>query len=166
VDLTITDIRALVELLDQSSLSEIKLETSDLKLKLRKAEVAVQAPQQALTVAVPAAAPPRSLSEGAVVSPPEARPDAQAQAPQAVAEEPSGAIVRSPMVGTFYRAPSPDATPYAEIGSRVEAGGIVCIIEAMKLMNEIETEVGGVIKQIFVNNGDPVEFGQPLMEIG
>lgn len=160
MDLTIADIRSLVELFDQSNLSKLELESGDFELKLAKADVVVAAPAIAPTVPVmPVAAPaPQSVKV-------EAPAPAPVEAPKAPAAEPAGTIIRAPMVGTFYRAPSPDAAPYAEVGARVEAGGIVCIIEAMKLMNEIEAEVGGVIKQIFVNNGDPVEFGQPLMEI-
>ncbi len=164
MDLTIADIRSLVELLDQSNLNEIKLESGDLKLKLRKAEAVVAAaPQAAATVPVLMPAPAPQAPAPAPVAP--APAEAPAEAPKAAAAEPAGTIIRAPMVGTFYRAPSPDAPPYAEVGARVEAGGVVCIIEAMKLMNEIEAEAGGVVKQIFVNNGDPVEFGQPLMEI-
>jgi acetyl-CoA carboxylase biotin carboxyl carrier protein len=163
VELTIDDIRSLVELFDQSNLNEIKLESGDLKLKLRKAEAVVAAaPQAAATVPVLMPAPvPQAAAPVRV----EAQAEVPAEAPKAAAAEPAGTIIRAPMVGTFYRAPSPDAAAYAEVGARVEAGGVVCIIEAMKLMNEIEAETGGVVKQIFVNNGDPVEFGQPLMEI-
>ncbi len=97
---------------------------------------------------------------------------APAAAP-AVAAEPAAApvaaedtrTINSPMVGTFYRAPSPGAKPFADVGQKVKAGDTVCIIEAMKLLNEIETEYDGVIKEILVENGQPVEFGQPLFVI-
>ncbi len=161
MDLTIDDIRSLVELFDQSNLSKLELESGDFELKLAKAEVVVAAVPAPVAATVPVA--PQAPAPAPVKA--EAPAPAPAEAPKAAAAEPAGTIIRSPMVGTFYRAPSPDAPAYVEVGARVEAGGIVCIIEAMKLMNEIEAEVGGVVKQIFVNNGDPVEFGQPLMEI-
>src|SRR5262249_17678886 len=103
-------------------------------------------PQQA--VALPAAAAPQ-----------------QAPAAPAKAPEPEGHLVRSPMVGTFYRAASPDGKPFVEVGQTVNAGDTLCIIEAMKLMNEIEADQGGVVKQILVENGQPVEYGQPLFVI-
>lgn len=162
MDLTIDDIRSLVELFDQSNLSKLELESGDFELKLAKPEVVMAAaPAIAPTVAIMPPAPPAAPAPVKV----EAPAAAPVEAPKAPAAEPAGTIIRAPMVGTFYRAPSPDAAPYAEVGGRVNEGGVVCIIEAMKLMNEIEAEVGGVVKQIFVNNGDPVEFGQPLMEI-
>jgi len=87
-------------------------------------------------------------------------------APTAVpAEEPEGHLVKSPMVGTFYRAASPGAKSFVEVGDSVQAGDTLCIIEAMKLMNEIESDKTGVVKQILVENGQPVEFGQPLVVI-
>jgi acetyl-CoA carboxylase biotin carboxyl carrier protein len=79
---------------------------------------------------------------------------------------PEGHVIKSPMVGTFYRAPSPGAKSFVDIGSSVNAGDTLCIIEAMKLLNEIETDKGGVIKAILVENGQPVEFGQPLFIVG
>ena len=80
--------------------------------------------------------------------------------------EPEGNVVKSPMVGTFYSAPAPGNPPYVEVGSTVKQGDTLCIIEAMKLLNEIEADTSGVIKQILVENGEPVEFGQPLFVIG
>ena len=103
-----------------------------------------------VVAAAPAAAPaPAAASESA--------------AAPAVAEDTR--TINSPMVGTFYRAPSPGAKPFADVGQKVKAGDTVCIIEAMKLLNEIETEYDGVIKEILVENGQPVEFGQPLFVI-
>jgi acetyl-CoA carboxylase biotin carboxyl carrier protein len=108
----------------------------------------------------------------AVIATPVVASAAPAAAP-AVAAEPAAApvaaedtrTINSPMVGTFYRAPSPGAKPFADVGQKVKAGDTVCIIEAMKLLNEIETEYDGVIKEILVENGQPVEFGQPLFVI-
>jgi acetyl-CoA carboxylase biotin carboxyl carrier protein len=83
----------------------------------------------------------------------------------AVAAEPEGHLVKSPMVGTFYRAASPGAKPFVEVGDSVQVGDTLCIIEAMKLMNEIEADKAGVVKQVLAENGQPVEFGQPLVVI-
>jgi acetyl-CoA carboxylase biotin carboxyl carrier protein len=96
-----------------------------------------------------------------------ASPDTGAEAPAAVpgADTAGSVEVTSPMVGTFYRSPAPDADPYVEVGSRVSVGQTLCILEAMKLMNELEAEVGGVIKEIAVDNAEPVEYGQVLFRI-
>lgn len=83
----------------------------------------------------------------------------------APATEPSGHIVKSPMVGTFYRAPAPEAPPYVEVGSRVTKGMTLCILEAMKLMNELESDVAGIVREILVENGEPVEYGQVLFRV-
>jgi acetyl-CoA carboxylase biotin carboxyl carrier protein len=90
---------------------------------------------------------------------------AAAAAADAAAAAPAGHVVKAPMVGTFYRAPSPDAKPFVEVGQSISEGQTVCIIEAMKLMNEIESDAGGVIKAVLVENGQPVEYGQPLFII-
>jgi len=112
--------------------------------------------------------PPASVSmrndantpAGAASTPPAAAPQAAAAPETAGLHE-----VTSPMVGTFYRAPAPDADPYVEVGDRVRAGQTLCILEAMKLMNELETEVGGIVKEIAVENAEPVEYGQVLFRI-
>jgi acetyl-CoA carboxylase biotin carboxyl carrier protein len=96
---------------------------------------------------------------------PAAAPAAPAAAPETQAA-PEGHVVKAPMVGTFYRSPSPDAKAFVEVGQAVKEGDTVCIIEAMKLMNEIEADAGGVVKAILVENGQPVEYGQPLLILG
>ena len=102
-----------------------------------------------------------------VAAPATATPVADEQTPAEEAEEPAldGHVLSSPIVGTFYMAPSPDAPPYVEVGSSVEKGQVVCIVEAMKLMNEIEADVSGVVTTVVPGNGDPVEFGAPLFVI-
>jgi len=108
-----------------------------------------------------ASAPPPST----VAAPaPEAKPSAAA--PAAAETSPEGHVVKSPMVGTFYRAASPDAKPFVEVGEVVKEGQTICIVEAMKLMNEIEADASGTVKAILVENGQPVEYGQPLFVIG
>ena len=105
---------------------------------------------------------------------PQMYPGAMAAAPQAAAPaaeaeaapaQEEGYVVKAPMVGTFYRAPSPNSPPFVEVGKQVSEGDTLCIIEAMKLLNEIETDVSGVVKKVLVENGEPVEFGQPLFVI-
>jgi acetyl-CoA carboxylase biotin carboxyl carrier protein len=98
---------------------------------------------------------------------PPAMPASPAAAAAPSAEpEPKGTVVKSPMVGTFYRSPSPGAKAFVEVGEAVKSGDTLCIIEAMKLLNEIEAEVAGEVKQVLVENGQPVEYGQPLFVIG
>lgn len=167
MELGITDIRALIELVDSSTIGEFTLESGSVRLQLKKAVapqaavIAAPAPIVAAPVAAPVvAAVPAAAPAPAVAAAPVAPAAAVEAAPSAARH-----VVKSPMVGTFYAAPSPDAKPYASVGDRVEAGQVVCIIEAMKLMNEIETEVAGTVAKILVKNGEPVEFGQPLFEI-
>ena len=135
-------IEALLRLLNDQDVSEFSFEDEDVKLKVKLGSPAVV---QAVTAAAPTLAAPVAL----VTAP--------------AADE--GHVVSSPMVGTFYRSPSPDADPFIEVGQRVGKGQVLCIVEAMKLMNEIEAETAGTIKQILVQNAEPVEFDQPLFVI-
>ncbi len=138
-------LRQLIELMKENDLAEIELDDGSEYVHLRMREAGAMVPH---TVAVPPTVPSPAG--------PEAGPSAQD----------SGLIeVKAPMVGTFYRAPAPDADPYVEVGSRVEVGQVLCIIEAMKLMNEIKAEVSGTIEKILVENAQPVEFGQVLFLI-
>ncbi len=169
MDLGIDEIRELIELLDHSSLMEISLETADVKLALKKGPVGGMAfaPAQGAqggTHGAPSMAVTYADASQAAATP--AAPAAEAAIPAALAAERANVyLIRSPMVGTFYRAPSPDAPPFVEVGQSVELGQTVCIIEAMKLMNEIEAEHGGKIARICATNGEPVEFGQILFEV-
>lgn len=142
-------LKTLIDLVSESGVAELEITEGDDHVKIVNR---VNAPAVA---AAPAAA---------VCAPAAAAPAAAAEAAPAPAAEDTR-TVNSPMVGTFYRSPSPGATPFADVGQRVKAGDTVCIIEAMKLLNEIETEYDGVIKEILVENGQPVEFGQPLFVI-
>jgi acetyl-CoA carboxylase biotin carboxyl carrier protein len=148
--MTLDDIRHLIELIREHDLSEFELEQEGFRLRVRKGgeTVTVQA--------APAPAP--------MVAPP-AAPAPIAAAPVVPTEDEGGdlAIVKSPIVGTFYRASEPAAAAFVEVGSPVRKGDVLCIIEAMKLMNEIEAEVAGQIVEIAVANDEPVEFGQTLM---
>ena len=131
--------------MNENDLTEIELERDGLKIRLKKSAGQIE---QIIT------------ASGGTMLKPEA---AKQEQPQAKAE---GLIeINSPMVGTFYRAPSPESAPFVDIGSEIKPGDVICIIEAMKLMNEIKAEVKGKIKEILVENGSPVEFGQILFRI-
>lgn len=142
-------IEKLAKVLADNSLTEISLEDGEQAITLRNEVVGVTAaPVVAAPVAQPQAAQP-----------------AQASAPAEQKEVKKGKPLTSPMVGTFYSAPSPDAEPFVKVGQTVKEGDVVCIVEAMKLMNEIEAEFSGKITEICVQDGQPVEFGQVLMYI-
>ncbi|MDE2654702.1 MAG: acetyl-CoA carboxylase biotin carboxyl carrier protein [Gemmatimonadetes bacterium] len=156
-------LEALVRLLDESSLDRLEIDREGTRIRLAKspkgigAGVAVPVPS-----ALPAAAPPPPAEDAAD---PAAR--VEAAAGPASAEMPSANLVdvTSPMVGTFYRAPSPEAPPYVEMGAAVAAGDVLCVIEAMKLMNELECEVSGRIVEICADNAEPVDYGQLLFRV-
>jgi acetyl-CoA carboxylase biotin carboxyl carrier protein len=155
LNVNLADIQSLIRSVQDSDVSELVLESGDFKLTLRKPVVAVQAiPARAAEPAAPQAAPVAA--------------QAPAPAPVAVPAAPSAKpalTINAPMVGTFYRSPSPDAAPFCDVGDVVKPGQPVCIIEAMKLMNELESEVSGRVVRVLVENGEPVEYGQPLIEL-
>lgn len=182
------DISQLCELLtafDRTEISELTLKSGDFELTVRKEQAKADAsatPQELAnlalateptaggTAAASASQAPAPTQSSAVTSPPGSTPATQAVAPEPTASTPSAlerkwVEVNSPMVGTFYRAPAPDEPPFVEVGDRITTGQTVCIIEAMKLMNEIEAEVSGQVMEVLVENGSPVEYGQPLMRI-
>ncbi|HKJ75658.1 MAG TPA: acetyl-CoA carboxylase biotin carboxyl carrier protein [Gammaproteobacteria bacterium] len=144
----IRKVKKLIELLEESGIAEIEIHEGEESVRISRESQNVAAPAP---IAAAPAAPPA----------PAAAPAAEEPAP-----EPTGHQVTSPMVGTFYRAPSPGASPFVEVGQSVQEGDTLCIIEAMKLLNQIEADRGGVIKEILVENGQPVEFGEPLFVIG
>jgi acetyl-CoA carboxylase biotin carboxyl carrier protein len=150
------DVKKILELVKEHELTEFELEREGLKIRVRKDArgrfVAEPAPQPAGVMVAPAAAlPPPS----AAAAPPAPAPD----------ESPEFAVVKSPIVGTFYRSPEPGAAPFADVGQRVKKGQVLCIIEAMKLMNEIESEYDGEIVKVYVENGQPVQYGERLFAI-
>ncbi len=151
----IRKIKKLIELLEESDIGELEIKEGEESVRISRgsANAAIQ-PQY---FAQPAPQAP--------VAPP--APSAPAAAPvEAQTEQaPSGHIIKSPMVGTFYRSPSPGSPVFAEVGQHVKAGDVVCIIEAMKMMNQIEADKTGVIEAILVDDGEPVEFDQPLITI-
>jgi acetyl-CoA carboxylase biotin carboxyl carrier protein len=162
--MTPKELRQILQALVEHGVSELTLETPDYKLTVRRGgEVQMVAvPQVVAPVPAQAPAPIPAPAPASAPAPAEAAPAPEASK----ADECPGCVeIRAPIVGTFYRAPAPDAPPYVKEGDRVEKGQVLCIIEAMKLMNEIESEVSGIVKKILVENGEPVEYGQPLFLI-
>jgi acetyl-CoA carboxylase biotin carboxyl carrier protein len=153
--LTFEQIKELLEMVAERGLQGVEIERSGFRLKIDG-----QAP-------VAAAAAPLQASAPVAVSAPSPAPAAPAVAEAPAAASPSAGahILTSPIVGTFYRSPSPDAGPFVEVGTRVRKGQVLCIIEAMKLMNEIESDVDGVVVEVFPQNAQAVEFGEPLFAI-
>ncbi len=145
-------LKTLIELVENSGIAELELTEGEEHVRISRN---VATSQQFY-------APAPQHHVAAAPAPQTAAAPAAAAAPA----EPEGHVVKSPMVGSFYRAPSPGAKSFVDIGQTVNAGDTLCIIEAMKLLNEIETDKGGVVKAILVENGQPVEFGQPLFIIG
>lgn len=144
----IRKVKKLIELLEESGIDELEIHEGEESVRISRHRNIPAAPAPA-----PAAAPVSA-----------AAPVANAQSSD-TASEPPAHKVRSPMVGTFYRSPSPEAPSFVEVGKRVKAGDVLCIIEAMKMMNQIEADKSGVIDAILVENGEPVEFDQPLFSI-
>ncbi|NTV97007.1 MAG: acetyl-CoA carboxylase biotin carboxyl carrier protein [Thiobacillus sp.] len=145
-------LKKLIDLVQESGIAELEITEGEEKVRITST-VANNQPIYAHAPMMHAMAP------GAMAAP-VAAPVAE------VDEQPEGHVVKSPMVGTFYRTPSPGAKSFVEVGQKVSAGDTLCIIEAMKLMNEIEADVGGTVKAILIENGQPVEYGEPLFIIG
>ncbi len=144
-------LKKLIDLVEESGISELEITEGEEKVRIAKHPTGmVQAP----VYAQPAPAPQSAPAPAPVAAPP------------AAPAEPEGHVVKAPMVGTFYRSSTPGAKAFVELGQTVSAGDTLCIIEAMKLMNEIEADASGTIKAILVENGQPVEYGQPLFVIG
>jgi len=164
VPLDFNQIRELLAAIAQTDIAELTLKSPDFELTVRKgiARIPPLDTIQSSVGAVAKAEPP--LAAPTPPLPTSAPLIASRETPPSVVE-PKWEEVKSPMVGTFYRSPGPDEAPYVDVGDRIRIGQTVCIIEAMKLMNEIEAEVSGQVVEILVNNGEPVEYGQPLMRI-
>jgi len=148
-------LKTLIELVETSGIAELEIQEGEERVRITRAlapaaqtvmmHAPMASPAHAAAAAAPAVAPPPPVA--------------------AVPEEPSGHVVKSPMVGTFYRSASPGAKAFVDVGDAVKEGDTLCIVEAMKLMNEIEADASGVVKAILVENGQPVEYGQPLFVI-
>ena len=147
-------IKKLIELLDESGIAELEVTEGEESVRISRYGASPSLVQTSAPAPVPYPAGVPAV------------PDTAPAPPSAPVEErvpPSGFEIEAPMVGTMYRAPSPGAPPFVEVGSRISAGDVVCIIEAMKILNQIESEVSGVVQEILVENGQAVEFGQTLM---
>lgn len=157
------ELERLLSFMSNHGLEEVEYAQGDLKIRLRK-PASQGSPGQVITVPAPLAAPQTQMvhatNAGQEVVPPSAAPVSPATV-AAVDEH----IIKSPIVGTFYAGPSPEAGPFVRAGDKVEAGQTVCIIEAMKLMNEIEADISGEIARVLVENGQPVEYGEPLFAL-
>lgn len=161
--LDVDALRQIVDLLEASEVTRLVWSNGHERLSIRRG------PQVATQVVAPALAPtvvqaPMPMSSPAV-SEPRPRPSTPVRPVAAEAPEKKGHVITSPFVGTFYRAPGPDQPAFVEVGATVRKGQVLCIIEAMKLMNEIESEVAGKVAEVLAENGQPVEFGQPLYRI-
>ncbi len=150
----IRKVKKLIELLDESGVAEIEIKEGEESVRISRYSQVSQAMMAAPTYAP--APPPVAPAPAAAVETPIA---------EAAGETIEGHAIKSPMVGTFYRAPSPGATPFVEVGQSINAGDTLCIIEAMKLLNQIEADKAGKVKAILVENGQPVEYDQPLFII-
>ena len=151
----IRKIKKLIELVEESGISELEISEGEESVRISRAAPAASFPVMQQAYAAPVQQPALSAAVAPVA----------AEAAPAAATEISGHIVRSPMVGTFYRTPSPDAKAFIEVGQKVNAGDTLCIVEAMKMMNQIEADKSGVVKAILVESGQPVEFDEPLVVI-
>ncbi len=155
VEVDLKDVKALMDLMRKNSVSELELEKEGFKIRIKRGSNG---------------GPTASYAEEGTAVTYVTSPVAVQQAPLAQAPSPAPALpneveVKSPMIGTFYRAPSPESAPYIEVGTEVNPDTVVCIIEAMKVMNEIKAEAKGVITQVLVENAKPVEFNQPLFKL-
>jgi acetyl-CoA carboxylase biotin carboxyl carrier protein len=165
--MTLSELKELIELVAEKGFAEFEVERAGFKLKIvatKPPQVIIPTPEQvgsSLMPAVPSIAA-GTIATASPAAAPEAAP-APEQAPAANGEELQ--VVKSPIVGTFYRSPSPTGDPFVKVGDHVSQGDVLCIVEAMKLMNEIESDVAGEVIKVFVENGQPVEFGQPLFGI-
>lgn len=164
------ELKSILQALQEHEVSELTLETPDYKLTIKRGGevqyVAAPAPVVIQPPAVAPAAPAGSHAPVAASAPASAPTPAPAPKAEAPKEDTSKyAEVKAPIVGTFYRSPSPEADPFVKEGDTVKKGQVLCIIEAMKLMNEIESEVSGVIRKVMVSNGEPIEYGQVLFLI-
>lgn len=149
----IRKVKKLIELLEESNIDEIEIKEGEESVRISRNSAQAMPIPQPPVYAAPPPAPPAPAAPQPVAAPAEAAP------------EPRGHTVKSPMVGTFYRSPSPSSAPFVEIGQAVKAGEVVCIVEAMKMMNQIEADTSGTIEAILVENGEPVEFDQPLFTL-
>ncbi|MEM9771281.1 MAG: acetyl-CoA carboxylase biotin carboxyl carrier protein [Cyanobacteria bacterium P01_D01_bin.73] len=175
MSLNFEELRELIQVIGQTDIAEVTLKNGDFEMTVRKAVAAVASPDAIVAptggMAIAAEGMTAAITPAVPVAPapvtPAAAPAAPAPAPAAAPPQADAKVkeILSPMVGTFYRAPAPGEDPFINVGDRVQSGQTVCIIEAMKLMNELEAELTGEIIELLVEDGQPVEFDQPLMRV-
>ncbi|MEN3274446.1 MAG: acetyl-CoA carboxylase biotin carboxyl carrier protein [Massilia sp.] len=151
-------LKTLIDLVAESDIAELEVTEGESKVRIVKSSAAPQGQMVMM--------PSNGMQQFSAPAPAAPAVAAPAAAPAPAAAEPTGHIIKSPMVGTFYRSSAPGAPAFVEVGASIKEGDTLCIIEAMKLLNEIDAEVSGVVTKILVENGQPVEFGQPLFVIG
>jgi acetyl-CoA carboxylase biotin carboxyl carrier protein len=164
-------IENLLDLIAESEVNEVSIEEGDFKIKVKKkADIEQQAPQQIpMQYQVPAqphASQQPAQHQQGQAAPSSSQDGGQTDSSEESSSEPSGEVVKSPIVGTFYRSPSPNDDVFVKVGDQVEKGQTLCIVEAMKIMNEIESDYSGEVKKILVEDAEPVEYDQPLFIIG
>ena len=154
------EIKNLITLVEKANISSFTIEESEVKIEIKKekAQIGIMPSTQEVVPQV-AVSLPQNRAPQAQVSQPQSQFDSQATT------QDDFCYITSPMVGTFYTAPSPDADPFVKVGDQVEKGSVLCIVEAMKLFNEIESEFSGIIEKVLIKSGDPVEYGQKLFAI-
>ena len=165
--MTVDEIRELINLTAETGIAELEVQRGENRVRIRRAAIA--APQE-IVVAQPAYAAAATVHSAAGSAPPQAPAlpsalTASHEAPKEKSADPNLVLVKSPIVGTFYESPSPSAPPFVRVGERVQPGKVLCIIESMKLMNEIEAETSGIIESKLVMNGQPVEYGEALFAV-
>src|ERR1039458_3097556 len=153
--MTIEEIRELINLASETRIAELEVQRGDNRVRIRRASFA--APQEIVLSPAPYASPGPAIAPHAATD----TPKEKAEQPK----DPNLVLVKSPIVGTYYESPSPDAPPFVRVGERVQLGKVLCIIESMKLMNEIEAETSGIIESKLVVNGQPVEYGEALFAV-
>jgi acetyl-CoA carboxylase biotin carboxyl carrier protein len=163
--MNLDEIKELMDALAERDIVEFELERGDEKVRIRRSDPNASAEHAPYVIVSPAMAGQGAAALPAAPTAAGAKQSAAGSGPPAQDADADITKVKSPIVGTFYEASSPDAEPFVAIGDRVEVGQVLCIIEAMKLMNEIEAEVAGVVEKRFVSNGQPVEYGEPLFGI-
>lgn len=152
-------IKKILDLIAESDVNEVSLEEGDFKIKVKKTADIEQVTYTQPAVPQQAPAPPAAQTQE------QQHASSTSGIESAGDSKPDGEVVKSPIVGTFYEAPDPDSTPFVKAGDKISKGQTLCIVEAMKIMNEIEAEFGGTVQEILVNNGQPVEYDQPLFII-
>ena len=166
--MTVDEIRELIHLASETGIAELEVQRGDNRVRIRRAafaspqEIVVTPPAYA---AAPAAVAAPASAPAAIAPPAHASTTAAEAAKEAKPSDPNLVLVKSPIVGTFYESPAPDAPPFVRVGERVQPGKVLCIIESMKLMNEIEAETAGILESKLVPNGQPVEYGEALFAI-